>query len=916
MLSITLLTLASFQSSVPEDSLRFIDPMELIVCGPDAVQVERPASIDSVSRSGAPAGLRFVENRGQWPEGARFAVDAGNVRGWVEDDGIALDLAAGVNAGRTRGTVVRLAFEGAEEVVPQGEERLGARYEYRIGNDPERWGRAARSFERVVWSGLYPSIDLVLREGASGLEYDLLVGASADVASLVIRSEGADGLSLDESGSLVIETAHGPLRQPAPTTWAVLADGTILPLDCRFRILDDTRYGFEIPQRPEAASLVIDPGLHWSTFLGGNAFDGTASDMARDDAGRIYVGGLSSSPNFPTTVGAYDRTNAGNGDAWVACLSADGTTLIWSTFLGGAAGVDRVRDLSIDAAGNVIVGGETGSMNLPVTAGAIQPSFGGGASDGFVAVFDSTGSQLKACTYLGGFGTDFQEAEYVIGLEVDAAGTITVSGNTNSSNFPTTAGAFDTTHNPGDAGVGAYDAFIARLNSDCTTLLYSTFVGGSGVEYGYDLALLDDTRVVLAAATSSFDAPITPGCFDTTYAGAGQDTLVVILNLVSSGAADLEYGTYWGGSVNDFPFCVAVGPTGEPTVAGITWSEDCDTTAGAFREVSEADTAQYVFRISPLGQGAADLAYSTYFGGPQPIGSYVMGFAVDVEVDDQDRVTLTGDTSSPAFHVTGGALQSTWGGSNDSFQWGDVYLVRLRFTGLGNADLLYGTYLGGLQQNRGFGLSIGSGDDVTLVGYTLNGDFPSTAGAYDPTYNGGEADVFLLEAELIEGSSGQAFCFGDGTGTVCPCGVVGAVGQGCPNTNPNGNGAKLVAMGEAFFANDTLGFAISDGAATKPGILIQGGAALGYPNGNPNVPNASGIFCVSPSLRGNVFFTDGSGAASVSDFQGQPFGASAGAAGTTTYYQYWFRDPGNACQNAPGTAAAFNFSNAWEVIWL
>ena len=160
---------------------------------------------------------------------------------------------------------------------------------------------------------------------------------------------------------------------------------------------------------------------------------------------------------------------------------------------------------------------------------------------------------------------------------------------------------------------------------------------------------------------------------------------------------------------------------------------------------------------------------------------------------------------------------------------------------------------------------------------------------------------------------GSGFC--DGSAGNCPCAVTGAVGQGCPNTNPNGNGALLVGTGTAEFSNDTLGFTISDGPFSKAGILIQGAAALGYPNGNANVPNASGIFCVNPMLRGNVFFTDGSGNATVTNFQGQPFGASAQPLGSTTYYQYWFRDPGNACQNAPASAAAFNFSNGYEIDW-
>ena len=160
---------------------------------------------------------------------------------------------------------------------------------------------------------------------------------------------------------------------------------------------------------------------------------------------------------------------------------------------------------------------------------------------------------------------------------------------------------------------------------------------------------------------------------------------------------------------------------------------------------------------------------------------------------------------------------------------------------------------------------------------------------------------------------GTIFC--DGSGGNCPCGVAGLVDQGCPNTNPNGNGAKLVGTGVASFGGDTLGFTITDGAFSKAGIIIQGGGALNYPNGNPSVPNASGIFCVNPTLRSGVFLTDGSGNATVTNFQGSPFGLTAQGVGSTTYYQYWYRDPANACQNPPASSAAFNFSNGYEVDW-
>ncbi len=164
------------------------------------------------------------------------------------------------------------------------------------------------------------------------------------------------------------------------------------------------------------------------------------------------------------------------------------------------------------------------------------------------------------------------------------------------------------------------------------------------------------------------------------------------------------------------------------------------------------------------------------------------------------------------------------------------------------------------------------------------------------------------------GQAYTTFCPGDATGAICPCMAQGATGHGCPNTNPNGNGALLLGSGIAEFGSDSFRLSVSSGPPGKVGIILQGTAAFNYPDGNPGIPNASGILCVDPTRRGWAFVTDGTGTATVSDFQGQPFGATAQLLGTT-YYQYWYRDPGNPCQNAPASSAAFNFSNAVQVNW-
>jgi hypothetical protein len=228
------------------------------------------------------------------------------------------------------------------------------------------------------------------------------------------------------------------------------------------------------------------------------------------------------------------------------------------------------------------------------------------------------------------------------------------------------------------------------------------------------------------------------------------------------------------------------------------------------------------------------------------------------------------------------------------------------------------------------GTELGCDDDdnpqISCIGTDL-GSFRDSAVAISVTagqevyirianFNSGSTGPFSLQVECVASgpNSGSIFCSGN-LGN-CPCGATGLVGHGCPNTNPNGAGARLVGTGNAQFSNDTFGLEVTSGAFNKPGIIIKGGSAFNYPSGNNTVPNSSGLFCVAPQQRGDLFFTSATGTATISAFQLQPFGSSALPAGSTTYYQYWFRDPGNTCQNPPASSAAFNFSNGVEVDWL
>src|SRR5439155_43034 len=343
-------------------------------------------------------------------------------------------------------------------------------------------------------------------------------------------------------------------------------------------------FGFAVGAgyRPDH-ELIIDPGVQYSTFLGGSSHE-LAAGIKVDAAGNAYVVGTTQSPDFPTTAGAFKRTGSTSNslDVFVSKLNPTGTALVYSTFVGGS-NFDWGRAIAIDAAGNAYVTGQTKSSTFPTTGGAFDRTFnidvcprcGIDQYDAFVFKLNATGSRLVYSTFLGGFDVDDG-----LGIAVDAAGNAYVTGETGSLNFPTTTAAFDRTSN------GEFDAFVTKLNATGSALVYSTYLGGAFVDFGSRIAVDAGGNAYVMGSTRSADFPTTPGAFDTTANGA-FDVFVTKLN--SAGTA-LIYSTYLGGSQSEGGDDLAIDSTGSNVyVAGHTYSIDFPTTAGAFDTVFNGD---------------------------------------------------------------------------------------------------------------------------------------------------------------------------------------------------------------------------------------------------------------------------------------------------------------------------------------
>ena len=384
--------------------------------------------------------------------------------------------------------------------------------------------------------------------------------------------------------------------------------------------------------------------LVYASYLGDSG-DDMAMGIAVDAAGRATVSGTTSSVNFPTAAGAFDRI-LNNEDAFVTQFNADGTALVYSTFLGGDW-QDWGNAIPLDDAGRATVAGYTSSNDFPTTPGAFDPSYNGD-SDIFIARLSADGSALSYSTYLGGSGSDWCRA-----ITSDSAGRATLTGWTGSSDFPTTPGAFDPSHN------GGGDVFVVRLNSAGSGLTYATFLGGGDWEVANAIAVDETGNAYVTGDTASSDLPTTADAFDPSYNGGG-DSFVAKLNTTGS---SLLFATFLGGHNYDRATGIAVDSTSQTVVVGHTSSSNFPTTVDAF-DRSYNDIGYDAYNdafIARLSTDGSDMTYGAFLGGASDDA------ASAVTVDSLGRANVVGTTYSVDFPQTAGAVDRNTDGGDSFF---------------------------------------------------------------------------------------------------------------------------------------------------------------------------------------------------------------------------------------------------------
>ncbi len=591
---------------------------------------------------------------------------------------------------------------------------------YFIGNDPEQWRPDVPVWGGVRYVDLYPGVDLVF--GPAGNSWQMKVRSGAATGLQRVQIEGA-AMETVERGMLHLFVDDNPLSLALPQA------------PFAYQVSGISQQGewlnLEVPanaRAPQPAHAGDNPvSLIFSTFLGGGRHD-YSEDGAVDGTGSVYVIGTTDSDDLPSTPGALDPSFNGyayNQDAFVAKLNRLGSGLAYATFLGGRS-IDEGIALAVDTSGNAYATGYTTSDDFPTTPDAFDPSYNDiGAWDVFAVKLDPTGSRLIYGTYL---GTDDNDRGFAIA--VDAAGSAYVAGNTFSGDFPTTPGSYDTTYGGGRYG----DAFIVKLATDGSSLLYGTFLGGTGTDGVFAIALDEAGDALVAGFTNSSDFPTTPSAFDPVFDNYLYGEYFVA-KLNPTGSA-LVFSTFLGGSGSDGVADIAVDDTGSVYVTGKTASQDFPTTPGAFDTSYNGAIGYYDAFVVRLNQDGRFLHYGTYLGGTHD----EEGMAI--AVDETGSAIVTGFTLSADFPTTQGAFDtsfnSVYGNSDDAF------VARLNPAG---SSLTYASFLGGRLGDAGGAIATDHAGNAFITGWTNSTDFPITPNSFDQSYNG-NTDAFTVKLNV------------------------------------------------------------------------------------------------------------------------------------------------------------------------
>jgi len=564
-------------------------------------------------------------------------------------------------------------------------EESSTKTNYLINNKPQK---DVKSFTQVKYENIYQGIDIVYYGNEKRLEYDFIVAPNADPNLINLAFSEATKLTVNEQGDLIIDVNGQIIYQKRPDICQFI-NGNKKFIKGSYKLSANNQISFQIEDYDTTKTLIIDPVIGYSTFLGGTDND-FSNAITVDNEGNTYLVGNTASINFPVS-NFQQQNNKGKNDLFITKIAPDGNRVIYSTYIGGSDN-DFGNAIAVDSMGNVYVSGYTFSSDFPVLNG-FQPKNGNtvanSGGDAFILKLNAQGNALVYSTYLGGMGDDLASS-----IAIDSQNNAYITGFTNSANFPV-ANAVQSKSN------GGFDAFVAKLNPMGSSLVYSTYIGGSDNDFGSAVAVDKDRNAYFVGVTDSRNFPaINP--LQSTNSGDSDG----FITKISATGNVVNFSTYFGGSSFDNITSIAVDNTNNIYLTGVTNSRDF-TIVNAMQSTKSTSLDAFVSKLNPTG---SNLVYSTYLGGNGD------DQANSLSLDPDNNVYLTGVTTSTNFPLKD-ATQKVIGGEQDAFM--------TKLNALGTA-LDFSTYVGGIGSESGLSIIVDSKANVFMTGITNSMDFPMT----------------------------------------------------------------------------------------------------------------------------------------------------------------------------------------------
>lgn len=721
--------------------------------------------------------IDFSENKGQWEPQVRFRANLHEATLWIEPDRLVFDLLHPEQLGdffryKTLPYEVRMktpvpgpmidahayhmVFEGSlPDVRIEGNEALPHYENYYIGNDPSQWTSEVKVYNKTRYYGLYQGIDLQISEQEGQLKLDFIVAPNSNPDLIRFRFEGADKVEL-KNGMLEVEASVNTMHHLKPFSYQII-DGKVVEVVSEFRLKKNSvSYVFPFGYNPEY-ELVIDPIWVFGSYSGSNA-DNWGYTATYDATGNLYAGGSVFNTGYPVTTGAYQvNFSGGVCDIAISKYNTTGSQMLYSTYLGGSS-VEVPHSLIVNNQDQLYVYGTTSSLNFPMAGNPFDNTFNGGTnysltniilfdngSDIIIARFSSNGQQLLSSTYVGGSGNDglnmYQPLRHNYADDcrgevlIDLNDNVYVVSTTGSSNFPVTPGVFQTTYSG-----GSLDGCIFKMDNALSNIIWASYIGGSGTDAVYSIALDKLDNPVISGGTTSTNFPTSQGVVRPNYMGGSCDGFITRIS--KNGDAILR-STYWGTNFYDQAYFVELDKSNNIYVLGQT------SDPGSLLHVNstwwQPGGGQFISKLDPQ---LTAIIWSTVFGtGSGTVNISPTAFLVDycnnIYLSGWGSPSLNGFGGTSGLPVTANAFQTTTDNN-------DYYFMAISDDA---SSLEFGTFYGGTSAEHVDGGTsrfdrMGKIYQGVCAGCGGWDDFPTTPGAWSNTNNSTNCNMGVVKIDF------------------------------------------------------------------------------------------------------------------------------------------------------------------------